>query len=125
MVNPQPITKVDNATAEYNAEGQGIKHDQGKLQWNLLPLPVLRGVVKVLMFGAKKYAAWNWTKGMPWSQTYNATLRHLDAFMSGEDNDPETNLCHIDHALCCLIFLRHHYANHKQLDDRFKGALNE
>lgn len=119
------LKPVTEALQEYNLEGQGIKHDQGKLEWHLLPLSCFRGVVRVLMFGAKKYAKWNWTKGMPWSQTYNATLRHLDAFMSGEEIDPETGESHLDHAMCCLMFLRHHYEHHKHLDDRFKGAINE
>lgn len=107
---------------QYNAEGQGIKHDTGKLQWHLLPLSCFRGVVRVLEFGAKKYAIWNWTKGMPYSQTYNATLRHLDAFMSGEDLDPETQCSHLDHAMCCLMFLKYNSEHQPQHDDRFKGT---
>ena len=105
----------------YNAAGQGIKNDTNKLQWHLLPLECFRGVVRVLEFGAKKYAMWNWTKGMPYSQTYNAAIRHLDAYMSGEELDPETGLCHLDHAQCCLMFLKYHSENHPHLDDRFKG----
>lgn len=107
----------------YNTEGQGIKHDQGKLMWHLFPLWCFHGVVRVLMAGAKKYAPWNWTKGMPYSQTYNAAIRHLDAFMGGEDFDPETGESHLDHAQCCIMFLKHHFENHKNLDDRFKGNV--
>lgn len=105
---------------EYNAPGAGQKKDSGKLQWHLLPMQFLRGVVRVLMFGAKKYSAHNWRGGMPWTQTHNATLRHLDAWMSGEDLDPETGESHIDHALCELVFLRAHIIEHPELDDRYK-----
>lgn len=107
-------------SAEYNAEGRGVKHDVGKLQWHLLPLRFLRGAVRVLMFGAKKYSAHNWRGGMPHTQTYNATLRHLDAWMNGEDLDPETGESHIDHAICELVFLRAHIEEHPELDDRYR-----
>lgn len=105
---------------EYNADGQGIKHDQGKLQWNLLPLHLMSGMVRVLMFGAKKYAPWNWRKGMPWSQPYNALQRHLTAFMAGDDTDPETGESHLDHAMCCLLFLRSYVQERPEMDDRYK-----
>jgi hypothetical protein len=105
---------------KYNAPGMGIKHDQGKPQWNLLPLKYLVGVVRVLMFGAKKYDAWNWRKGMPWSQPYNALMRHLIAWSEGEETDPETGESHLDHAMCCLIFLRFNTMEKPDLDDRYK-----
>lgn len=47
----------------------------------------------------------NWEKGMSWGRCYAACLRHLWAWWRGEDNDPETGLSHLDHALCCLLFL--------------------
>lgn len=105
---------------QYNKDGAGIKFDEGKLQWHLLPLKYLRGTVRVLMHGAKKYAAHNWRKGMPWSQTYNALQRHLDAFHDLEDLDPDTKLHHLDHALCELLFLRAHVEDFPQHDDRFR-----
>ena len=107
--------------SHYNAAGHGIKHDQGKLKWHLLPMQYLQGVVRVLMFGAKKYDEHNWRKGMPWSQPHNAAIRHLAAFMTGEDIDPETGESHIDHAICCLIFLRAFVADYPQLDDRYSS----
>jgi hypothetical protein len=114
-----PCTPVEQHGA-YNKDGFGVKADQGKLQWCLLPLKYLRGVVRVLMKGAAKYSPHNWRAGMPWSQTYNAALRHLDAFWSGEDVDPETGESHLDHALCCLLFLRAHNIDYPELDDRYK-----
>ena len=110
---------------EYNIAGRGIKHDQGKLKWNLLPLHLLEGIVRVLMFGERKYAAHNWRAGMPHSQTYNALQRHLAAYARGEDIDPESGLPHLDHAGCCLLFLRTHVQEHPELDDRYKEPSNE
>ena len=47
-------------------------------------------------------------------------LRHIKAWQSGDFYDQETKEHHLDHALCCLIFLRHfavkleHCANCKE-----------
>ena len=86
----------------------GIKHDSDKLVWSLLPLEVLRDVVKVLMYGAKKYAPDNWKYVKPKERYYDAGMRHLDAWQAGKNKDPETGLNPIAHAICCLIFLLWH-----------------
>ncbi len=106
-------------TGGYNAPGQGIKHDQGKAQWHLVPLHYLEGMVKVMMAGATKYSPHNWRAGMPHSQPYNALQRHLAAYQSGQDNDPETGLPHLDHALCCLLFLKAFTVDYPDKDDRY------
>jgi hypothetical protein len=99
----------------------GHKCDAGKLAWHLFPFDAVRDVVRVLMRGAKKYTAHNWRAGMLWSRPYDATLRHLDAFWSGEDLDPETGEHHLDHALCELLFLRDYAKRYPENDDRWKG----
>lgn len=111
---------------EYNRPGNGVKRDTGKHQWHLLPLAILRGVVDVLMFGAKKYAPNNWRLGMPWSQVYNAAMRHLITFWEDRnDLDPETKLHEIDHAICCLLFLRHYTLHFPHLDDRYQPGVQD
>jgi hypothetical protein len=63
-------------------------------------------VVRVLEFGAKKYAPFNWEKGIEYSRVYHAFCRHWKAILvDGELNDPETGLPHEAHALCELMFL--------------------
>jgi hypothetical protein len=84
-----------------------VKRDDGKTEWHLLPMDVLEDVVRVLMFGARKYpSADNW-KRVPNARIryYDAALRHLTAWQRGEANDPETGLPHLAHAQCCLTFL--------------------
>jgi hypothetical protein len=87
---------------------KGIKFDIGKDQWNLLPLDVLREVVRVLMHGAKKYSPDNWksvAKGANGKQRYfDAAMRHIVAYQNGEQLD-ESGHTHLAHAICCLIFL--------------------
>lgn len=89
-----------------NNDSKGIKYDNEKIKWNLLPIEVMRDVVKILMFGAKKYKPNNWKYVEPWDiRYYNAAKRHLNDWWLGEKNDDETGLNHLAHAICCLIFL--------------------
>lgn len=84
----------------------GIKNDDGKLPWDLLPWDAVQEVVKILLFGMKKYDARNWEKGFKYSRLYAALQRHLVAwFQFGEDTDPESGYSHLAHAGCCVLFL--------------------
>lgn len=98
----------------------GTKNDTEKNRLDLLPTEALEEIAKVLTFGAKKYADYNWTKGFVWSRLLGATLRHLFAFMRGEDKDPESGISHLAHAGCCILFLLYHEKHHTDLDDRHK-----
>ena len=72
---------------------------------NLLPPKAIVEISKVLTFGAAKYDAENWRKLDDLQNRYTAgALRHIFAHMDGEQLDPETNLSHLAHALCCLLF---------------------
>ncbi|KKN67766.1 hypothetical protein LCGC14_0457990 [marine sediment metagenome] len=86
----------------------GRKDDQEKLRLDLLSVPALRGLAAVLTHGAKKYDDRNWEKGIKFSRVYGAVLRHLLAWWDHEDDDPESGLLHLDHALCGLMFLSHY-----------------
>lgn len=103
---------------------KAIKHDQGKIQLELLSPTWLLGVGSVLTFGAKKYAAHNWRLGLPQSRLLGAALRHLCAFLGGQDLDEETGLSHLYHASCCLMFASELLKTHPELDDRWKGKSN-
>lgn len=82
-------------------ESQGLK----KEPWHLLPFDALQGIVKVLWYGAQKYAERNWEKGMAYSDVYGGVLRHLSSWWRREDKDPETNYSHLWHAGCGILFL--------------------
>jgi hypothetical protein len=82
----------------------GVKADGGKLPYELLPEDAIEEVVKVLQFGAKKYAPHNWEKGISFRRIYAAIRRHGVAVMRGEDNDPETGLSHWAHLTCEGLF---------------------
>jgi Domain of unknown function (DUF5664) len=104
------------------SEPTGIKHDQDKIQTELLSPIAMMEIAKVMTYGAKKYSAHNWRGGIAWSRVLGAALRHLLSFLNGEDKDPETGLSHLSHCACCLMFLIEYEVTHKELDDRYKDA---
>lgn len=121
--NIMPLLPIDTNCNTINAMSKSaVKHDEGKTDWSLVPFEALEGMADVLTFGAKKYASWNWTEGggFSYSRVLRSCLRHIFAFMRGEDNDPESGLSHISHAQCNLLFLAHYIRDKKKFnkDDR-------
>lgn len=85
---------------------QGVKFDQGKPQWRLVPFGAMSEVVDVLTYGAKKYSPDNWKHVDDAQNRYiDAGFRHFTAYVSGEKVDPESGHHHLAHAICCLLFL--------------------
>jgi hypothetical protein len=82
----------------------GIKFDDNKRDFTLLPWPAVEEIVKVLEFGAKKYARDNW-KNVEADRYVKAAFRHLIAYSQGEENDKESGLSHLAHLGCCVLFL--------------------
>ena len=102
----------------------GIKHDDGKLPYHLLPWDAIRDVVRVLKFGASKYGDRNWERGMDYSRLFSAAQRHLTTwFQEREDNDGETGISHLAHAGCCVLFLLAYSLRGIGNDDRPVGVL--
>jgi hypothetical protein len=98
----------------------GLKFDHGKPPLSLLSRVWLEGTASVLAYGAKKYAAHNWRKGMQHSRLLDALQRHILAFQDGEDFDDESKLAHLFHASCCLMFLAENHIRRPEWDDRYK-----
>jgi len=101
-------------------QGQGVKHDQGKVPLDLIPRSALELEAEVLAFGAKKYDRHNWRAGMDWNRLIAAAMRHIVAFNSGEDKDSESGIHHLAHARCCLGFLIEYSEKGLGNDDRYK-----
>lgn len=100
--------KFDNGkTTSTNTNKQAIKLDNGKTDWAILPIGASEEIIKVFEFGAKKYARGNFKEGtgLEYSRVLNSLLRHVYAFMQGQDTDPETGLSHLAHAGCNIYML--------------------
>lgn len=84
---------------------EGVKFDKGKLRFDLLPPEVENAIAQILTDGAVKYGERNWELGMAWSRPYAALRRHLIAWWSGQDTDPESGHPHLWHVLTNAAFL--------------------
>ena len=126
-IAPPPPEDLNLQELEMNGQETkdgGIKHDENKPRWELIPYDAIRGVAEVLTSGAQKYSARNWELGIAYGRVFGAVQRHLTAWWQGEDNDPESGRSHLDHALCELIFLSaYEKRGMKQLDDRPQTPL--
>jgi hypothetical protein len=98
--------------------GSGARYNSGKTKYDLIPIHLLKDACDVFDFGSKKYSAFNWAKGMPWSVPYASMMRHMQAWYRGEQNDAESGLPHLAHAMCNLIMLTHYASYYKDGDDR-------
>jgi len=47
-----------------NEKGSGARYNTGKADLSLIPLCTLEDEAHVWAYGKKKYAAWNWAKGI-------------------------------------------------------------
>lgn len=103
-------------------EEVGVKYDDDKPPMSLVPYAPVAFVAQVLAFGAKKYDAHNWRKGMAWSRLISAIERHIGKFKDGEDIDPESGLPHLAHAATGCLFLIQYWLDHPELDDRYKAS---
>ncbi len=104
-----------------NSDLGGAKYDANKPPMALLDPEFLEGVASVLGFGASKYAAHNWRKGITQSRLISAAYRHLGAINRGEDIDDESGLSHAYHLGCCVMFLASMMNHRPDMDDRWKG----
>ncbi len=85
---------------------EGLKHDQDKPRYDLLPPIAIDELAKVLTFGAEKYAPNSWQNVEDGLNRYRAALlRHTFAIQRGELYDPESGLLHASHAQCCAAFI--------------------
>lgn len=102
-----------------------LKYDSEKPRLELLSAPALEAIAQVMAYGARKYTTdsapgeHNWRKGFKWSRLLGAALRHLFAYLRGEDKDPESGLSHLAHAGCCVMFLLEHEICGLGTDDRY------
>ncbi|MDE2103240.1 MAG: hypothetical protein KGL39_38695 [Patescibacteria group bacterium] len=103
--------------------GSGARYNDGKPAFELIALSTLEDEARVWDYGRRKYASWNWAKGMAWSVPLGCILRHLAAWQRGEDLDPESGLPHLAHISCNLRMLTLYAKTYQAGDDRPKKWL--
>ena len=102
----------------YAVKDAANRFNKGKLEWHLLPLMCLVDCVRVFTYGRDKYSEWDWIKGASWIVQYDCLMRHMQAWYEREDDDPESALPHLGHAMCNLVMLSFYTKFFKDRDDR-------
>lgn len=101
-----------------NEKGSGARYNEGKPDFSLIPLCTMEDEARVWSYGKKKYAAWNWCKGMDWDVPFSCLMRHMAHWQRGEENDQESGLPHLAHAMCNLRMLTLFSRTYKEGDTR-------
>lgn len=100
-----------------NASG-AQREKMNVIPYDLVPFQeITESYVRVAEFGANKYAPWNWSKGIARVQLCCSLLRHVFAYIRGQNNDPDSGLCHADHILWNAAALVHN-VHHNLADGR-------
>lgn len=97
---------------------QALRYNEGKLKWSLIDWKSLEPMVRVLEVGAEKYTPYNWQKGMPVTQISESLLRHMFAFLDGENTDAESKIEHLGHVMSNAMFLIYIMREKPNYDDR-------
>lgn len=99
---------------------KALKNDSDKVDWSLIPKEATEEMLKVFMFGEKKYARFNYRNGFNSNRLVAAAMRHITSWNDGEDLDPESGLTHLGHAMCCLAMLLTNQIDGTMTDGRYK-----
>jgi hypothetical protein len=107
------------AEASKAEPSKALTYDDGKPPLAYLPWAALDEVAMVQAYGHQKYGDfYNYRKGMEVGRSLSCAIRHIRAYMEGEDDDPESGRNHLAHAATRLLFTLQNIADGKQIDDR-------
>ena len=67
-----------------------------------------RQVIAVWELGEKKYATYNWMKGMPWTELLNSAQRHVIHMLNGHQLDDDSGEHHAAHFICNAMMMVHY-----------------
>jgi hypothetical protein len=106
------------------SETRAVHKDDGKPQLSLIDPLFLNEVGKALTIPtvSGKYAPHNWRNGIEVSRLLNSTMRHINEFNDGVDNDVESGVSHLAHAACNLMFALRMLKDRPDLDDRYRAV---
>jgi hypothetical protein len=84
---------------------EGLKYDDGKLRYDLVPVSAISGDAEVFTYGARKYGDRNWERGIAADRLFAAAMRHIMSWRDGEITDGESRLHHLKPARANLAML--------------------
>ena len=90
----------------------------GKLGIDQIPDFVLAELGLVYSYGEIKYGRDNWMSGTEWHEFIGSAKRHFAYWCLGQDEDSESGINHLSHAIWNLIALRYYQKTGGGVDDR-------
>lgn len=100
---PLTVAKAAQVNAPPTPAGKYITQDSGqreefpsgakrdtqndKPRFDLIPVKPLKRLAELYARGAEKYGEFNWQKGMPFQRVVASLLRHIYAYLEGEDTE--------------------------------------
>lgn len=113
-----------NESLEPTEKGENPKERLGRLKPDLSLIPQSALVLEALamMEGARKYGPYNWRATPVRARTYiAASMRHLAAWLDGEELAPDSLIHHLAHARASLGVVMDAQVCGMMVDDRVKG----
>ena len=97
-----------------------------KVPLSTLPVPVLCEVAGALGEGMIQYGKHNWRGDrIEEAEYYDAALRHLMAWIEGQDIDPKSGIHHVSKAIAGLMVLRDAQIQGLTIDNRPPPTVNQ
>lgn len=92
---------------------------EAKCPLHLVPPALTIGVAEAMADGARKYGAYNFRDSKIKCSVYTAAiLRHLFAYMDGEENAKDSGVHHLKHAAACIALMLDSQSTGTFVDDR-------
>lgn len=113
--------ELETATWWPTPEQENPKQRLGRAKFSMssLPLQVVGEVSVAMTEGARKHGRHNYrVVRITASDYFDATMRHLMAYMEGEDIDPDSGVSHLSKAIASLMVWRDAGMNQTLYDDR-------
>lgn len=115
-----PVWSEKSSPVSLVNEEVGLHKDDGKPRVEFIrPEFILAMAEHLTKCMPAKYPDYNWTNGIDFTKLYNSIQRHLLAWYSGQDKDPETNTHHLISMCCNAMFIYMYQQWHMDsFDDR-------
>jgi len=107
-------TPMDTVSNRDGAEGCAERFNQGKPELSyMMDFPnAMRGMARVMEYGAKKYDRNNWKKGGLTAESYmDSLLRHMMDWKEGKIKDDETGEDQLYHIVVNALMLAEMYGS--------------
>lgn len=105
------------------AASVGLRFNEGKRRFDLIPPDGLAALADLFTRGAAKYAERNWEKGMKYSNVLGSLERHLQDWKAGSDRDAETGALEMIHVAWNALVLATYQLRGIGTDDRVRVTM--